>query len=90
MGACQVLVEDVRMPHVTLHPHQVEAVDSVVRALSGVPGGRMPADGLRTQIIAATGSGKTLIGVESARRLSARHLLVLVPTLDLLTQMTRA
>lgn len=50
----------------------------------------MPADGLRAQVIAATGSGKTLIGVGSARRLSARRVLVLVPTLDLLTQMTRA
>ncbi|MGW0836395.1 Helicase associated domain protein [Streptomyces prunicolor] len=78
------------MPHVTLRPHQVEAVDSVVRVLSGLPGGRMPAGGLRAQVIAATGSGKTLIGVESARRLSARRVLVLVPTLDLLTQMTRA
>ena len=78
------------MPHVTLRPHQVEAVDSVVRALSVPPGGRMPADGLRAQVIAATGSGKTLIGVESARRLSARRVLVLVPTLDLLAQMTRA
>lgn len=50
----------------------------------------MSADGLRAQVISATGSGKTLIGVESARRLSARRVLVLVPTLDLLTQMTRA
>ncbi|MGW3290004.1 Helicase associated domain protein, partial [Streptomyces sp. NPDC001002] len=78
------------MPHVTLRPHQVEAVDSVVRTLSALPGDRMPADGLRAQVVAATGSGKTLIGVESARRLSARRVLVLVPTLDLLTQMTRA
>lgn len=41
-------------------------------------------------MIAATGSGKTLIGVESAHRLSARRVLVLVPTLDLLTQMAGA
>ncbi|WP_246041248.1 DEAD/DEAH box helicase family protein [Streptomyces cadmiisoli] len=41
-------------------------------------------------MIAATGSGKTLIGAESARRLSARRVLVLVPTLDLLTQMAGA
>ncbi|MER5399817.1 Helicase associated domain protein [Streptomyces sp. NPDC002599] len=78
------------MPPVTLRPHQIEAVDSVVRVLSEPPGGRMPADGLRAQVIAATGSGKTLIGVESAHWLSARRLLVLAPTLDLLTQMTRA
>ncbi|WP_328499003.1 Helicase associated domain protein [Streptomyces sp. NBC_00414] len=73
-----------------LRPHQVEAVDAVLRHLSAPPGGRMPPDGLRTQVIAATGSGKTLIGAESARRLAARRVLVLVPTLDLLTQMAAA
>ncbi|MDX3763465.1 DEAD/DEAH box helicase [Streptomyces sp. AK02-04a] len=78
------------MPHVALRPHQIEAVDSVLRILSEPPGGRMPPEGLRTQVIAATGSGKTLIGVESANRLSARRVLVLVPTLDLLTQMADA
>jgi superfamily II DNA or RNA helicase len=50
----------------------------------------MPPDGLRAQVIAATGSGKTLIAAESAHRLSARRVLVLVPTLDLLTQMAGA
>ncbi|WP_438828222.1 Helicase associated domain protein [Streptomyces mirabilis] len=69
---------------------EIEAVDSVLRTLSEPPGGRMPPEGLRTQVIAATGSGKTLIGVESANRLSARRVLVLVPTLDLLTQMADA
>ncbi|MCX4411484.1 Helicase associated domain protein [Streptomyces sp. NBC_01764] len=78
------------MPHVALRPHQIEAVDSVLRVLSEPPGGRMPLEGLRTQVIAATGSGKTLIGVESANRISARRVLVLVPTLDLLTQMADA
>ncbi|KAA0920532.1 DEAD/DEAH box helicase [Streptomyces apricus] len=73
-----------------LRPHQVEAVDNVVRLLGTPPGGRMPPEGLRTQVIAATGSGKTLIGAESAHRLSARRVLVLVPTLDLLTQMAGA
>ncbi|MFF3139257.1 DEAD/DEAH box helicase [Streptomyces mirabilis] len=78
------------MPHVALRPHQIEAVDSVLRVLSEPSGGRMPLEGLRAQVIAATGSGKTLIGVESANRLSARRVLVLVPTLDLLTQMADA
>ncbi|MCX5055045.1 DEAD/DEAH box helicase [Streptomyces sp. NBC_00474] len=73
-----------------LRPHQAEAVDNVVRILGTPPGGRMPPDGLRAQVIAATGSGKTLIGAEAARRLSARRVLVLVPTLDLLTQMAGA
>ncbi|MER6291264.1 DEAD/DEAH box helicase [Streptomyces sviceus] len=73
-----------------LRPHQVEAVENVVRILGTPPGGRMPPDGLRAQVIAATGSGKTLIAAESAQRLSARRVLVLVPTLDLLTQMAGA
>src|SRR4051794_12039278 len=78
------------MARMTLRPHQVEAVDSVLRYLSEKPGAGIPPDGLRTQVIAATGSGKTLISVESANRLSARRVLVLVPTLDLLTQMAAA
>ncbi|WP_342671531.1 DEAD/DEAH box helicase family protein [Streptomyces phaeochromogenes] len=49
-----------------------------------------PLRGLRTQVVAATGSGKTLIAVESSRRLAARRELVLAPILDLPTQMTRA
>ncbi|MET9915022.1 Helicase associated domain protein [Streptomyces sp. NPDC006476] len=73
-----------------LRLHQAEAVDNVVRILGTPPGGRMPPEGLRTQVIAATGSGKTLIGAEAAHRLSARRVLVLVPTLDLLTQMAGA
>jgi superfamily II DNA or RNA helicase len=73
-----------------LRPHQAEAVDNVVRILGTPPGGHIPPEGLRTQVIAATGSGKSLIGAESARRLSARQVLVVVPTLDLLTQMAGA
>jgi superfamily II DNA or RNA helicase len=73
-----------------LRPHQVEAVENVVRVLGTPPGGLMPPEGLRAQVIAATGSGKTLIAAESAQRLSARRVLVLVPTLDLLTQMAGA
>ncbi|MFF4902926.1 Helicase associated domain protein [Streptomyces sp. NPDC001068] len=74
----------------TLRPHQVEAVDAVLRHLSEQPGKGVPPEGLRTQVIAATGSGKTLIGVEAAKRLTARRVLVLVPTLDLLLQMASA
>ncbi|MEV5847399.1 DEAD/DEAH box helicase family protein [Streptomyces sp. NPDC051985] len=74
---------------VALRPHQAEAVDAVLRHLSEQPGKEIPPEGLRTQVIAATGSGKTLIGVAAADRLSARRVLVLVlvPTLDLLLQM---
>ncbi|MFI6017346.1 DEAD/DEAH box helicase [Streptomyces sp. NPDC051287] len=71
---------------VTLRPHQVEAVDAVLHPLSEQPGQGVPPEGLRTQVIAATGSGKTLIGVAAANRLTARRVLVLVPTLDLLVQ----
>ncbi|MFE9359568.1 Helicase associated domain protein [Streptomyces olivaceoviridis] len=78
------------MPHIELRPHQSEAVDVVVNHLQDPPGGNIPPEGLRTQVIAATGSGKTLIAVESARRLSARRVLVLVPTRDLLAQMAGA
>ncbi|MGW2184009.1 DEAD/DEAH box helicase family protein [Streptomyces sp. NPDC001732] len=34
------------------------------------------------QVIAATGSGKTLIAAAAAERLGALHVLVLVPTLE--------
>ncbi|MFF3959815.1 Helicase associated domain protein [Streptomyces sp. NPDC001890] len=73
-----------------LFPHQVEAVDAVLRALQTPASGHLSADGLRTQVIAATGSGKTLIAVAAAEKLGARHVLVLVPTLDLLTQTAAA
>ncbi|MEW2511108.1 Helicase associated domain protein [Streptomyces sp. NPDC046870] len=78
------------MPPIELRPHQAEAVDAVLSHLQTPLGGRIPPEGLRTQVIAATGSGKTLIAVESARRFSAGRVLVLVPTLDLLTQMAGA
>ncbi|MEU4352900.1 Helicase associated domain protein [Streptomyces sp. NPDC023838] len=77
------------MPGMKLRPHQVEAVDAALRTLQ-TPLGGIPLEGLRTQVIAATGSGKTLIAVASAQRLRARRVLVLVPTLDLLTQMAAA
>ncbi|MER5503138.1 Helicase associated domain protein [Streptomyces sp. NPDC002561] len=78
------------MTAMPLRPHQVEAVDGALRMLANPPGGEIPEKGLRTQVIAATGSGKTRIGVEVANRLSARRVLVLVPTLDLLVQMAGA
>ncbi|MER5785549.1 Helicase associated domain protein [Streptomyces mobaraensis] len=78
------------MPRKELFPHQVEAVDAVLRVLQTPASGHMPAEGLRTQVIAATGSGKTLIATEVAQKLAARRVLVLVPTLDLLTQTAAA
>ncbi|MGP3979448.1 Helicase associated domain protein [Streptomyces sp. 8N114] len=71
---------------VELRRRQTEAVDAAVFALETPPGG-IPADGLRTQVVAAPGSGKTLVAYEAARRLEPRgRVLVLVPTLNLLTQ----
>ncbi|GAA2966757.1 DEAD/DEAH box helicase [Streptomyces enissocaesilis] len=46
----------------------------------------MPERGLRTQVIMATGSGKTRVAVRSAEELHAGRVLVLVPSLDLLAQ----
>ncbi|MFI5617073.1 Helicase associated domain protein [Streptomyces sp. NPDC051567] len=73
-----------------LRPHQREAVDAVVRALELPAGGRVPGSGLRTQVIMATGSGKSLVAVASAEELRAGRVLVLVPSLDLLTQTVTA
>ncbi|MFE2867029.1 Helicase associated domain protein [Embleya sp. NPDC059259] len=68
-------------------PHQIEAVDAAVRGLEGPvrPGGN------RGLLVSATGTGKTLIAAETARRLAPTGgTLVLVPTLDLLTQTVTA
>ncbi|NBE56392.1 DEAD/DEAH box helicase [Streptomyces boluensis] len=73
-----------------LRPHQIEAVDATLRALQSPATGHPPAHGLRAQVIAATGSGKTRIATETAVRLKACQVLVLVPTLDLLLQMATA
>ncbi|MBM4826627.1 Helicase associated domain protein [Streptomyces actuosus] len=69
-----------------LRPHQREAVDAVVRALELPAGSTVPEQGLRTQVIMATGSGKSLVAVRSAEELRAGRVLVLVPSLDLLAQ----
>ncbi|MEU3982122.1 Helicase associated domain protein [Streptomyces sp. NPDC026672] len=69
-----------------LRPHQREAVDAVVRALQLPAGASLPPRGLRTQVVMATGSGKTLVAVRSAEELRAGRVLVLVPSLDLLAQ----
>ncbi|MFJ6788262.1 DEAD/DEAH box helicase [Streptomyces angustmyceticus] len=69
-----------------LRPHQREAVDAVLRALA-LPAARTVLErGLRTQVVMATGSGKTLVAARSAEELHAGRVLVLVPSLDLLAQ----
>ncbi|MEU2866067.1 Helicase associated domain protein [Streptomyces mirabilis] len=70
----------------TLRPHQREAVDAIVKALEFPARSLVPERGLRTQVIMATGSGKTLVAARSAQELHAGRVLVLVPSLDLLAQ----
>ncbi|MFJ3664808.1 Helicase associated domain protein [Streptomyces sp. NPDC090119] len=65
---------------------QQEAVDAVVRALELPARSLTPERGLRTQVIMATGSGKTRVAARSAEKLRAGRVLVLAPSLDLLTQ----
>ncbi|MFF8910902.1 DEAD/DEAH box helicase [Streptomyces olivaceoviridis] len=65
---------------------QQEAVDAVARALELPARSLAPERGLRTQVIMATGSGKTRVAARSAEKLRAGRVLVLVPSLDLLTQ----
>ncbi|WP_123459607.1 DEAD/DEAH box helicase [Streptomyces sp. PanSC19] len=65
---------------------QREAIDAVVRALELPARSLVPERGLQTQVIMATGSGKTRVAVRSAEELHAGRVLVLVPSLDLLAQ----
>ncbi|MFF7365385.1 Helicase associated domain protein [Streptomyces sp. NPDC008125] len=75
---------------VKLRDHQIEAVAAIVRGFDIPPGG-IPVNGLRGQVHAACGTGKTIIAAASARRLVPKgRVLVLVPTLDLLTQTVQA
>ncbi|MFI8170931.1 Helicase associated domain protein [Streptomyces sp. NPDC085931] len=69
-----------------LRPHQREAVDAILRALELPARALTPTQGLRTQVVMATGSGKTLVAARTAEALHAGRVLVLVPTLDLLAQ----
>ncbi|MFE4515208.1 Helicase associated domain protein [Kitasatospora sp. NPDC056783] len=65
-----------------LHWFQKDAVAAAVKEVR---------DGGRATVVAATGSGKTLIAAGCARRLAARgRVLVLVPTIELLEQTAEA
>ncbi|MGW4809350.1 Helicase associated domain protein [Kitasatospora sp. NPDC004272] len=76
---------------IELRDHQIEAVDAIIRALDIPPGGSIPWNGLRTQIHAACGTGKTYICAAAALRMVPRgRTLVLVPTLALLAQTIRS
>nr|WP_258404846.1 DEAD/DEAH box helicase [Streptomyces sp. FR1] len=74
------------MAAMELRPHQREAVDAVLRALELPARSLVPEGGLRTQVIMATGSGKSLVATRAAEELHAGRVLVLVPSLDLLAQ----
>ncbi|MFG2631817.1 Helicase associated domain protein [Streptomyces sp. NPDC048473] len=76
---------------ITLRPHQVEAVDSIIGGLSAPVDGVLPARGLRGQVVSSTGSGKTITAAAAALRMVPRGLVgIVVPTLDLLTQTVEA
>ncbi|WP_051969108.1 DEAD/DEAH box helicase family protein [Kitasatospora azatica] len=65
-----------------LHWFQKDAVAAAVREVK---------DGGRATVVAATGSGKTLIAAGCARRVAAKgRVLVLVPTIELLEQTAEA
>ncbi|MGW1819182.1 Helicase associated domain protein [Streptomyces sp. NPDC002125] len=76
---------------ISLRPHQVEAVDSIIEGLALPVDGTVPAAGQRGQVHMSTGSGKTITAAVAALRMVPRGLVgVLVPTLDLLTQTVEA
>ncbi|MEV7052361.1 DEAD/DEAH box helicase [Streptomyces anulatus] len=75
---------------IPLYPHQAEAVDAIVAGLEIRPGQRIPKNGLRGQVHAACGTGKTFIAAGAAQRISPHgRVLVLLPTLELLAQTVR-
>jgi superfamily II DNA or RNA helicase len=61
-------------------------MDAVLQALEFPARSTVPERGLRTQVIMATGTGKTLVATRAAEELRAGRVLVLVPSLDLLAQ----
>ncbi|TCR16073.1 DEAD/DEAH box helicase [Streptomyces sp. BK205] len=66
----------------TLRPHQKDAVAAATQTLTRHP---------RASVIAACGTGKTLIAARTAVRVAPRgRVLVLLPTLDLLSQTIRS
>ncbi|MEV5161077.1 Helicase associated domain protein [Streptomyces sp. NPDC053728] len=76
---------------ISLRPHQVEAVDSIVEGLSLPVDGSVPTSGQRGQVHMSTGSGKTITAAVAALRMVPHGMVgVLVPTLDLLTQTVEA
>ncbi|MGA5040045.1 Helicase associated domain protein [Streptomyces capoamus] len=74
----------------SLRPHQIEAVEAIVKGLDIPPGKRIPPQGLRGTVVSACGTGKTFIGAAAVKRLAPEgRVLVLMPTLALLAQTVR-
>ncbi len=57
--------------------HQRTAIKRIIKGFNNSP---------RGQLIMACGTGKTLVGVRLAEKLNAKRILVLVPTLTLLSK----
>ena len=76
--------EIVRTPPKTVRPHQQQAIDSALIHLES--------PGTRGKLLMACGTGKTLVGLRIAETLAGRggRVLVLVPSLALLSQTLRA
>jgi superfamily II DNA or RNA helicase len=71
---------------IELRPHQKECVEAIVHALSDARGGDV-----RANVVMATGTGKTFMAAVAARRLIPYgRVLVLVPTVLLLSQTVQA
>ncbi|MER7764166.1 Helicase associated domain protein [Streptomyces sp. NPDC097619] len=69
-----------------LRAHQEEAVEAIVRGLE-VPASGVPEGGLRATVVAACGTGKTVMAAAAALRVArGGRILILLPTLDLLAQ----
>jgi superfamily II DNA or RNA helicase len=77
-------------PLTPVRDHQKEAVVATVPRLELPAGEVMPPQGLRAQVVKATGSGKTLTAVHIAHELGAARVLVLMPSRPLLTQTAAA
>ena len=73
-----------REPPKTPRPHQQEAIDSALSHLA--------AAGTRGKVLMACGTGKTLVGLRIAERITGKggRILVLMPSLALLSQTLRA
>ena len=73
-----VTASQARPARLSLRPDQQRAVDSAARHLARAH--------TRGHMVSACGTGKTLTALRTAEALDARHLLIAVPSLDLISQ----